>query len=444
MKFKKSLSVLAGLTLAASVVTACGSSSSSSSPSPEASASATASPAAAPKEKVTLTMWGGVPAENGPQAAVDAWNAKNPNVQVKYERYVNDDAGNMKLDTALTTGQNVDLYVNYTITNLTQRLNAGTALDLSKFTDYKIDEKIAGASSWQINNKYYALPTSKSHYFVWMNKDLLDQAGLKVPTAWTWDDMKQYADKLKSASRYGLVQHTEPFPDSLDAVSTMFGYTKKDGTSNLNDPLIGKWMETLKSMMDDGKATPKYSEQIVSKMPVDTVFLKGEAGMLNAGTWIFRSSNNMKDNPRTFKIAFAPVPRLTTDSKDYIVRGGVGDAISINPKSKYIDQAWEFLKWYADGGMMPLVSGGRFPASNAANQDEIMKALLGDQAATYDLDSLKNVLFNNTPKFTRNLPKQVLDLRQEEYEKYFTGKQSIKDTLDNMAKRHNDFLKQNK
>ena len=398
----------------------------------------------AEKKKITLTMWGGVPPESGPQAVVDAWNSQNPDIQVKYERFVNDDAGNMKLDTALATGQNVDIYVNYTITQLQRRIDAGAALDLSVFTDYNIDEKIPGAAEWKVNGKYYALPTNKSDFFVWLNKDLLDQAGLKVPTDWTWDEMKTYAEKLKSDKRYGLVQHMEPFPDPLDSVAAKFGYVKQDGTSNLNHPLVGKWLEILKKMMDDGRSTPPYAEQISTKMPVETVFLKGEAAMLNAGTWIFRNSNNMKDNPRTFKIAFAPVPRLTDDPKDFIPRGGLGDAISINPKSENKEAAWKFIKWYADGGMLPLVPGGRVPASKAVNADEVMKLLLGENAATYDQESLKRVMFSGSgPKYTRNLPKQVMDLRQEEYEKYFVNKQDLKTTLDNMAKRHNDFLKQN-
>lgn len=411
-------------------------------------ASNTAAPAAntatAKKEKITLTMWGGVPAESGPQAVVDAWNAKNSDVQVKYERYVNDDAGNMKLDTALATEQDVDLFVNYTQTQLQRRIDAGFTQDLGTYTDYNIEEKIQGSGEWKMNGKYYAMPTSKSHYFVWFNKDLLDQAGLKVPTEWTWTEMSAYADKLKSDKRYGLVQHTEPLPDPLDSVSVKYGYTKPDGSSNMDHALYGKWLETMKAMMADGRATPPYAEQITSKMPVDTVFLKGEAAMLNAGTWIFRSSNNTKDNPRTFKVAFAPVPRLVDNASDFISRGGTGDSISINAKSKNKEAAWTFLKWYADGGMLPMVPGGRFPASKSVNQDEVMKLLLGDNAATYDQESLKRVLFNDVPKYARSLPKQVLDLRQEEYEKFFTGKQDVKATLDSIARRHNDYIKQTK
>ena len=73
--------------------------------------------------KVKLTMWGAVPPENGPQEVVDTWNAEHPDIQVEYVRFVNDDDGNLKLDTALSTGQNVDLNFNYTLKNLDKSIN---------------------------------------------------------------------------------------------------------------------------------------------------------------------------------------------------------------------------------------------------------------------------------------------------------------------------------
>lgn len=111
---------------------------------------------------VKLTMWGAVPPENGPQEVVDTWNAEHPETQVEYVRFVNDDDGNLKLDTALSTGQNVDLFVNYTLTNLDKRIKGGTALDLGEFTDYNIDEKMgADAATWKMNDKYYGMPTKR-------------------------------------------------------------------------------------------------------------------------------------------------------------------------------------------------------------------------------------------------------------------------------------------
>lgn len=434
MKWNRLLSMLTVSALAAGALAGCGGSGASKngeSGQPNTSA-----------EKVTLTMWGGVPIESGPQEVIDNWNKANPNIQVKYERYVNDDSGNLKLDTALMTGSDIDLFVSYSVGNLKKRVDSKSALDLSEFKDYNIDQKIGErAKDWMIGGKHYGIPTSKSNYFVALNKDLLDKAGLPIPTDWTWDDAKMYAEKLKDEKRYGFIQHLEPFADTMDATLKKEGYTKADGSSNLDHPEITKWMEVLNSMMKDGKTSVPLGEQLTNKMPVDVVFLKGEAAMLNIGTWLLRSSNDLKTNPRTFKIAFAPVPKISKD-KDYPQRGGLGDLISINAQSKHKEAAWKFLKWYADGGMMPMAKGGRIPASNAASADEAVQMALSGVEQLYDMDSLKRVLFTQKPTFTRDVAPQVMDLRREEYEKFFLGNQDMKTTQSNMVKRHNEYLKQ--
>lgn len=437
MTMKKAAILLSTILLTASLA-ACGSSEENGA----AGTAATGAASTAPGKTVKLKMWGGVPPESGPQAVVDAWNAKNPGIQVEYERYVNDDSGNLKLDTALLTGQGVDLFVNYSGTALKKRVDSGVALDLSGYTDYNIDQKMGeAAKDWQVNGKYYGVPTVKSAFYIWFNKDMLDQAGLPLPKDWTWKEMQSYASKLKSGNRYGLVQHLEVYPDPTDSVLVKEGYTKKDGSSNLDHPLIGQWLDTLNAMMKE-KSTPLLGEQLTTKMPVETMFLKGESAMLNAGSWIFRASNNLKDNPRSFKIAFAPVPRLDSNQGNYIARGGLGDLVSINAKTAHKDEAWKFLKWYADGGLMPLASGGRIPASKDADADEALKLLLAGNESTYDIPSLKYVLFDNkTPLYPRSLPQQVMDLRREEYEQFFLGKKDTAATLAAMAKRHNEYLK---
>lgn len=410
-----------------------------------AGASQAPAPSTASGKTIKLKMWGGVPPESGPQAVVDAWNKQNPDIQVTYERFVNDDPGNLKLDTALMTGQDADLFVNYTYSRLQKRKDAGLALDLSTYADYNVDDKMGpDAKLWQIGGKYYGIPTKKNMSFVWLNKDALDAAGLPIPALdWTWDDMKDYAAKLKTDKRWGLLQHEANYMEQVDSGTAAIGFVKPDGTSNLNNPLASKGYEVAYEMQK-AKSMPAYGEQMTSKMPTDTMFLKGETAMLYAGEYIFRNANNLKDNPRSFKIAFATVPKLTKNANEFKYPAGLGDVVSINAKSPNKEAAWKFLKWYADGGMMPMAAGGRIPSSKAVNADDAIKLLLSGVDSTYDQDSLKKVVFGTFPTYVSSLEQQVIDLRKEEYEKYLLGKQDLKTTLETMAKRHNEFLKQNK
>lgn len=64
------------------------------------------------EEPVVLQFWGAIPPENGPQELVDNWNAAHPDIRVEYTRFVNDDGGNTKLETALLAGE-VDVFITY-------------------------------------------------------------------------------------------------------------------------------------------------------------------------------------------------------------------------------------------------------------------------------------------------------------------------------------------
>jgi multiple sugar transport system substrate-binding protein len=404
---------------------------------------------AAPKstKPVQLKFWGGVPPESGPQAVIDNWNKENPNIQIEYVRYVNDDPGNLKLDTALMTGQGVDLFFSYFVPRLEKRVKSGNALDLGKFSDYSIENKIGpAAKDWQIDGKNYAVPTTKKNFYLWLNKQALDEVGLPVPYDWTWEDVQVYADKLKKGQRQGLLQTLAEFDYPMDgSIEAAGGNVKPDGTSNLDNPFAKKYLEIMFNMMHNQKSTPAMGEQMAKKMPVEAEFLKGNAGLFYAGNYIFRFSNNLKDYPRDFKIAFAPLPKVGKDQSQYKLIGGVGDALSINAASPHKEEAWKFLKWYADGGILPMAEGGRIPASKEVDSNAVSQLLTKGAEGTYDLDSMRKVLFDDKREtFELKLEQQVIDIRKEEYQKYFTKAQSLEETFDRIVKRHNEFLKQTK
>src|SRR5690606_27364040 len=84
------------------------------------------------QKDVKLRFWGGVPPESGPQEAVDAWNNANPNIEVEYVRYVNDDTGNLKLETALLSNTDApDIYMTYGDDRITKRMESGMAEPLN-------------------------------------------------------------------------------------------------------------------------------------------------------------------------------------------------------------------------------------------------------------------------------------------------------------------------
>ena len=117
--------------------------------------------------EVVLQFWGAIPPEQGPQELVDNFNKLHEGeIRVEYTRFVNDDGGNTRLETALMAGE-VDVFINYPVTSLEKRINAGLF--------YPIDEYLERDG-------------------IDLEKDF--EAGIEFPENWTWEDYCEIAKKL--------------------------------------------------------------------------------------------------------------------------------------------------------------------------------------------------------------------------------------------------------
>ncbi len=73
----------------------------------------------------SLQIWGGVPPASGPQAVVESFQKTRDGVTASYTRFVNDDRGNLKLDTALQGGVEIDVYFTYAQSSMALRTGRG-------------------------------------------------------------------------------------------------------------------------------------------------------------------------------------------------------------------------------------------------------------------------------------------------------------------------------
>ena len=156
----------------------------------------------------------------------------------------------MKLDTALLTGQDADLYMNYTLNRLQKRVDAGTAVDLSG-SGYDIDGQMGpDAAQWKINDNYYGIPTKKNMGFIWLNKKMLDEAGLPVPPMRL--DLVRSAgirEEADEGRRLRPAAARREFTATIDGTVAGLGVTKPDGTSNFDNDLWKQQFQILHDMM---------------------------------------------------------------------------------------------------------------------------------------------------------------------------------------------------
>ena len=222
-------------------------------------------------ETVTLRMWGGVPPESGPQKACDDFNAlyADKGIQVEYERFVNDDTGNLKLETNLLSGTGVDIYVTYSLSVLQKRAEGDMALDLTDLMERDgFDQKeYFGdmAMAYYVDGKPYSVPTKLDQYGIVLNKTMFEEAGIEIPTEWTFDEFREIAKQLTHGEGqdkvYGMFWNTQ------QDTSSMFTYLVaqtnggdpmylSETESSFMDPVVVKSVELVNNMMNVDVPSP--------------------------------------------------------------------------------------------------------------------------------------------------------------------------------------------
>ena len=88
----------------------------------------------------------------------------------------------------------------YGISQLTKRAQGSMALDLTDLMtkDNFSDEEYFGdmAKAYYVDGKPYALPTKLDKYGIVINADMFEEAGIEIPTEWTYDEFREIAKKL--------------------------------------------------------------------------------------------------------------------------------------------------------------------------------------------------------------------------------------------------------
>lgn len=447
---KKTIVLVIILSMAlAAVLSGCSSSEPSAAPEETSQASG--------KNVVKLKFWGAVPEESGPKQAVENWNKAHPDIQVEYVRFVNDESGNTKLETALLAGGQVDVFINYRMDKLAKRIEAGMVEPLDPFIQkdgFSVEENFGADAITKFNDKTYYIPAIILNDFVSLNKTFLDEANLPIPKEWTWDQYTEYAQKLtkgegpnKRWGSYTDLLQPKIFEYLDKAVKTELGpnaFYKEDGTSNFDHPAFKKYFDIMYNLEQNLKAQPPIAEAKATKMEGIQLYLTNKVAMHWIGTASLRNIKNTTDYPHDFITAFAPPPKLTANSK--YVGGGTGylDFTTINSRSQNKEAAWKFLKWYVTEGNEPLIAGGRVPAWKKADQDKVAKLVLGDNPEKlFDVESFKRVVFANVPyvrdtKFDKLA--EIQKIVEEEGERALIGEQSTEQAVKAMKARADKVL----
>lgn len=411
---------------------------------------------------VHLVFWGGLPPEKGPQELVDNYMSENPNVSIDYVRYVNDDEGNVKLDTALLAGEKIDIFTSYGSARREQRVGAGMAADITEYCrKYDIDlvrDFGEGALPSIVDGRVYSIPTMKIVGFMAVNKDMFDAAGIEVPTEWTWDQFRDVAKRLTRGSGadkvYGVIRDVEGLtPMALMATAyNQDAYLKDDmsGTLWLENPDFRRAFQLLHDMMYEDESLMAYedmmAQQFTDSGTIAAAFFQGRSAMMATGTYMLRNLKDAEKYPRDFEVAFAPVPTFDTGSGRYYREVWIYDDMMVNPASQYADEAVQFLKWYATDGYDPMIVGGRIPLYLDYPADRAASLLLEGAGDLLDQQSFVNNVLSPAEYVQEAKPgasargAELQKIFLEEREKYYLGVTTIDELLENLTTRQNEVL----
>lgn len=250
------LLVIAGLVLSACTATVV---------QPAAPADATTAAgeeAAAPAEPVKIVFYQRGYVEGGEDAgsvntlaAVEIFEAANPDIDVEIVGIPWTAEGDTKLEAALAAGTDINVF-RVTSPNLPRYAKQGI---LSEITPYLSDEDKADfyESAFQVatvDGKVWAWPLWVTAISIFANTDLLAERGVEAPTLedpWTWDEFVEAAKQLTftrddgtpvfgftSSSKWGAVEYYPlMYIDGgriLSADGTQFVQNQPDGVSALD------------------------------------------------------------------------------------------------------------------------------------------------------------------------------------------------------------------
>lgn len=407
--------------------------------------------------EVVLQFWGAIPPENGPQELVDNFNKEHEGeIRVEYTRFVNDDGGNTKLETALMAGE-VDVFINYPVTSLEKRIDAGLFAPIDEYLvqDGLDLEKEFGAHRYVFNDHYYFIPTyGGANAYIMYNMDMIEDAGIEFPEDMTWQEFNEIAKKLThgegSDKVYGWsIGSTISNVDwALLAQQALDGdYLYKPGLdeTNFDHPAFKASMEMRYQAEIVDKVAIPYMDIKTSKMDIAHQYAQGKVAMIWAN-YHLRDIKNLDAYPHDFKTGFIAAP-LVDKEQEVIYSGGLREWIGISSKSEHKDEAWEFIKYYAMEGYYPMCRSGRIPAWKAADPDKVADLILGpDKDKIFDVDAYKSLIFGNERMVDLQTTRtegasQLAQMMGEEFETVLLGQKTVDEALQSLKVRGDELLK---
>ncbi|MGG4346075.1 ABC transporter substrate-binding protein [Paenibacillus lautus] len=329
------------------------------------------------KGKTTVQFWHSLGGKNGEymDALIQRFNASHEDIEVVGTFQGSYDETVTKLQQAIAsdTGPDVSMleraYVQMfadseVLEDLTPYLE-GSGISADDFTPGLMGHSV-------FNEQLVSLPLNRSTPILHVNKTLLDEQGLQIPT--TWEELKEVANALvvKEGSEYKRYGVTMPYDTwyPIAMISQAGGtFFNDDNTSiGFGDNGAGAKMFTyLKDLQSTGALY--YPPAQDSGNIVNSMFVEGKVGMMYQSTGSIGGLSSAVDFD--YVTAFLP--------KDEVYANPTGGAnVTMLSSSKNKEAAWEFIRWMEmeeEGGLEFILQSGYLPFTKKMVESEQIQEL---------------------------------------------------------------------
>ena len=399
-----------------------------------------------PNKKVEITYWDFPQftkdkefkkTEDFDAALIKAFEAKNPNIKVNYQKIEFTD-GPAKIETAIQSKTAPDV-----IYDAPGRVIAWAAKDLLVPLDdvdkSKLNEAAVKASSYK--DKLYMYPQGVAPFLMGVNKDLTDKLGVtdllplnKQDRSWTVEEYEKFLKAVKQkdssitpALFYTKSQAGDQGPRAF--VANLYNsWITDDAISKytINDANGVKGLEWVKKAYDDGLLGQGVALEAKDALEA---FKSGRAA-----TTILFSPGIAASHASGFNYKFLPFPNNGGKAKyDYLVAGPAifdnGDADKAAAAKKFVD----FMVNDKDWGKRTLLASGNFSAKKGetglydSEELKFAEGLTGQYAPYY----------NTIPGFAKMRP-----LWFNMVQGVLNGKTTPKEGLDKFVEYANKTIKE--
>jgi multiple sugar transport system substrate-binding protein len=332
---------------------------------------------------------------------VDAYNTSQSKIRVKYIELPPPSSStevHQQLVQQLGGGSGTPDVFTQDVIWIAEFAGAGWAMDLSKaIGTSEREEYFPGLiDACTYDGKLTALPWFVDSGMLYYRKDLLKEANLSVPE--TWDDLVSAATTLtqSGSTPLGFVwqgKQAEVLVCDLVSFIGSFGgaMLASDGrTVQIADPPAQAAVQFMYDTINRYKITPKdvlgWDEE-----PSRRPFTSGQAAFLRNWSYVFKIAEDPKASKIVGKAGIAPLPH-DPSGKSSAALGGY--QYGVNAKTKYPEEAIEFVKWMssADTQLRFATELGLAPSRPAVFDSRKLKI------DSPDMVQLKDVFVGATPR----------------------------------------------